>query len=88
MLALPGHWLNSQIIFIVSECYDKGGLRARGRFDTTLPLRAEERKATILCYLHWKIDSSFVFQTDCCSTLRRGGSKKFAKIKTAISSML
>ena len=55
ILALPGHWLNSQIIFIVSECYDKGGLRARGRFDTTMPLcwRAKSDNSLLPSLENW-----------------------------------
>ena len=53
--ALLGHLLNSKIIFIVSECYDKGGLRARGRFDTTLPQgwRAKSDKSLLPSLENW-----------------------------------
>ena len=63
--ALLGHLLNSKIIFIVSECYDKGGLRARG--DLTQHW-TEEWRLTILCYT--KLTQVLFLQTDCCSTLR------------------
>ena len=68
ILALPGHWTNAQIIFIVSECYDKGGLRAGGDLTQHWLYRRVKIDNSLLL-LH-EIDSSFVFQTDCCSTSR------------------
>ena len=86
ILALLGHWTNAQIIFIVSECYDKGGLRSGG--DLTQHWLYRRAKIDNSLLLLHEIDSSFVFQTDCCSTWGCGWIQKVCQIKTAILSML